>query len=481
LGNFDECLNVTSAEVLGKYCLGTIPVDPNGLATAKLGLTKGGQLRMLGNDPQFSGLHFAACIPHKCTAEDATKTYLLTTFDEKYCYSKETQPKLDAGAIATITILSVFLLIVILSTSYDLYLYYKGYRPGSDITVAFSFFTNGRKLIKSTTNPEQLLCLNGMKAISMMWIVMAHEYVNGSWGAVANYLIISEFIQERANMFVVGATIAVDTFFVIGGLVTVYTFLKATDKGVKFNIVLYYVHRYLRLTPAVAIVILIHATLLKHLGDGPLWSSIDDHLVESCRKHWWAALLYIQNYVHDEQACVPQTWYLSIDMQLFILSPLVLLPLKRKPKWTLIGLVVLVIAGIVVPFAVAFHQELTAFLFGDKDNVEKYMFSYYEQTYGRFGAYVIGMILGYLIYKFKKNDVEIKFKWFTALSLWIICLAGGLACVYAGHGTMVSEYNKWSHSLYIAFNRPAWALAISGIIFLCVAGYGGEITGVVSM
>ncbi|CAH1378595.1 unnamed protein product [Tenebrio molitor] len=475
LGNFDECLNVTSTEVLGKYCLGTIPVDPNGLATAKLGLTKGGQVRMLGNDPQFSGLHFAACIPHKCTAEDATRTYLLTTFDEKYCYSKETQPKLDGGAIATITILSVFLLLVILSTSYDLYLYYKGFKPGSDITVAFSFFTNGRKLIKSTTNPEQMLCLNGMKAISMMWIVMAHEYVNGSWGAVANYLIISEFIQERANMFVVGATIAVDTFFVIGGLVTVYTFLKATDKGVKFNIVLYYIHRYLRLTPAVAIVILIHATLLKHLGDGPLWSSIDDHLVESCRKHWWAALLYIQNYVHDEQACVPQTWYLSIDMQLFILSPLVLLPLKRKPKWTLIGLVVLVIAGIVVPFAVAFHQELTAFLFGDKDNVEKYMFSYYEQTYGRFGAYVIGMILGYLIYKFKKNDVEIKFKWFTTLSLWIICLAGGLACVYAGHGTMVSEYNKWSHSLYIAFNRPAWALAISGIIFLCVAGYGGPV------
>jgi hypothetical protein len=45
------------------------------------------------------------------------------------------------------------------------------------------------------------------------------------------------------------------------------------------------------------------------------------------------------------------------------------------------------------------------------------MFSYYEQTYGRFGAYVIGMILGYLIYKFKKNDVEIKFKW-VSQNMW---------------------------------------------------------------
>jgi hypothetical protein len=99
--------------------------------------------------------------------------------------------------------LSVFLLLVILSTSYDLYLYYKGFKPGSDITVAFSFFTNGRKLIKSTTNPEQMLCLNGMKAISMMWIVMAHEYVNGSWGAVANYLIISEVNCEKQFLIVV--------------------------------------------------------------------------------------------------------------------------------------------------------------------------------------------------------------------------------------------------------------------------------------
>lgn len=49
-------------------------------------------------------------------------------------------------------------------------------------------------------------------------------------------------------------------------------------------------------------VVLIHATLLKYFGSGPLWNSFDDHLVNPCRKHWWAALLYIQNYVHDNQA-----------------------------------------------------------------------------------------------------------------------------------------------------------------------------------
>ncbi|RZB40460.1 hypothetical protein BDFB_010301, partial [Asbolus verrucosus] len=282
------------------------------------------------------------------------------------------------------------------------------------------------------------------------------------------------FIQDPANMFIVGATVAVDTFFLIGGLVTVYTFLRATEKGIKFNIFLYYIHRYIRLTPSLAIVILIHATLLKYFGNGPLWNSFDDHLIESCRKHWWAALLYIQNYVHDEQACVPQSWYLSIDMQLFILSPFVLLPLKKKPKLTLIALIVLSIAGIIVPFFIAYFEELRAFMISDKDSTQKYMFSYYEQTYGRFGAYIIGMILGYLIHKVKNGEFKVALSWLAVLSLWVICLGGLLACVYAGHDMMLAEYNKWSHSLYIAFNRPAWALAISGIIFICVTGYGGE-------
>ena len=38
------------------------------------------------------------------------------------------------------------------------------------------------------------------------------------------------------------------------------------------------------------------------------------------------------------------------------------------------------------------------------------MFSYYEQTYGRFGAYVIGMILGYFIHKIKKEKININLK-----------------------------------------------------------------------
>lgn len=55
-------------------------------------------------------------------------------------------------------------------------------------------------------------------------------------------------------MFIIGASLSLDTFFVIGGLLTVYTFLRKKEAGVKFNIALYYLHRIVRYVPASKIV-----------------------------------------------------------------------------------------------------------------------------------------------------------------------------------------------------------------------------------
>lgn len=96
-------------------------------------------------------------------------------------------------------------------------------------------------------------------------------------------------------MFIHSACLGVDTFLLISGLLTVYT-VSIYQDGVKFNLIMFYIHRYLRLTPVFAVVILIHATLLKFLGSGPLWYGAEQHLMESCRSLWWWALLYIQNY-----------------------------------------------------------------------------------------------------------------------------------------------------------------------------------------
>ncbi|RZC36860.1 nose resistant to fluoxetine protein 6-like [Asbolus verrucosus] len=486
-GNFDECYNIKSGDIYGKYCLGTLQRSGQIQKYSQLlghNVTKfpkvmqlHPQPRMAGLGSEYVGLHFAACVPDFMKAAEIPG---LLNFTEELCYSKATEPRLSTGAIVTIVILSIFAIIILTSTIYDIFLYYNKSTSRHELFVAFSILTNGRKIFTSTANQDQLLCLNGMKAISMMWVIIGHEFSLAINGALSNILEIMNWQMDAANMFIMGATVSVDTFFVIGGLVTVYTFLKSRDKGVKFNVILFYIHRYLRLTPALGVMALIHIYLLEYFGNGPLWKVVDVSLIQTCKDNWWSTLLYITNFVREGN-CLPQTWYLSVDMQLFILSPIILLPLAR---WPFIGLGILgflTVAGVIVPFGISYGENM-----GSMMSDPNYMLNYYVQTYTRFGPYVMGMILGYVIYVIKKTEWKLKIHpklvVLIAAAIWFVSLTGLVACIYAGHDLAVStEYDRWGNALFIAFNRPAWALALCGVIFLCVTGYGGPINAFLSL
>lgn len=91
-----------------------------------------------------------------------------------------------------------------------------------------------------------------------------------------------------------------------------------------------YIHRYLRLTPILAVIIVISLTLYKQLGSGPLYYTYILNAI-NCDKYWWSALLYIQNYYNPEQICLNHTWYLSVDFQLFLVSPFLAYFVYRWP------------------------------------------------------------------------------------------------------------------------------------------------------
>lgn len=106
------------------------------------------------------------------------------------------------------------------------------------------------------------------------------------------------------------------------------------------NVPLLYFHRYLRLTPLLGISFLFTMSLLRFLGNGPIWPSLMDFFSGQCEKHWWTTLLYIQNYVNPDDICMGHSWYLSVDMQLFWLSPLIVYTIFRfKTKAILVWVV----------------------------------------------------------------------------------------------------------------------------------------------
>lgn len=136
----------------------------------------------------------------------------------------------------------------------------------------------------------------------------------------------------------------------------------------KLNIPSLYWNRYLRLTPQLGVSILLFLSLLRFFGSGPLWTFTIASSISNCRKYWWSKLLYLQNYVNPDDKvhikCHHQWWfivknslviqlsslphhqcnnftlYLSVDMQLFLIAPVLVYSVHRFKKIALIALLV---------------------------------------------------------------------------------------------------------------------------------------------
>lgn len=66
------------------------------------------------------------------------------------------------------------------------------------------------------------------------------------------------------------------------------------------NVALVYLHRYLRLTPLLAVTILFSTSVLQFFGNGPLWPDVVGYFAQQCKRNWWKTLLYIQNYASPD-------------------------------------------------------------------------------------------------------------------------------------------------------------------------------------
>ena len=80
------------------------------------------------------------------------------------------------------------------------------------------------------------------------------------------------------------------------------------------------------MTIPLAFVIGFNITLTQYFVTEAQFTSLNKYVGYGCSEHWWEVILYITNFT-KEGSCLGQTWYLVADMQMFIMSPLLILPM----------------------------------------------------------------------------------------------------------------------------------------------------------
>ncbi|XP_045514399.1 O-acyltransferase like protein-like isoform X2 [Pieris brassicae] len=523
MGNFYQCLGirkrVENMDIEGKYCTINIPLTPDipfGITEVSPKPLKWSTLIELVTQnkhnyfnqstvDQFSGAKYlsyapyvmkstrsardtvqtievqlALCIPKACTTSEVlNKVGNITTlglqYEDNLCRLPNDKHWVTADYIA-IVVFSTFGLIILLSTTYDLHhiFYLKKAFNDKNMFRIFSAFTNLSMLCNLTNKRASLQCLDGIRAIAIFWVIIGHAFVASNITAF-NFLDIQEWLSSIKSIWITGAPITVDTFFMISGLLLVYTSMpKYTSLGLLKNLHVFYLSRLLRMFPVLALAVLFEASLYNRISDGAFWH-VAGNGVHTCRALWWSTLLHLQNFVNPLAECLPVTWYLAIDVQLHIISPIVLFWLLRGSKrtsWTAL------IIGFLVSIAIA-----TTYIFLT-DVHRNYFVYYYVNVLVRSPPFFVGMIVGYCLRVYRDRELNISTilsACMTTISLVLLCLV-----IYVNFLKDYSAHSKnWANSsvanIIDSFTRSIWSAALGWIIFMCVNGYGGPINKFLSM
>lgn len=331
------------------------------------------------------------------------------------------------------------------------------------LLIAFSAYTNGKKLfdVSRSKSPDSINCLHGLRAVSAMWIIFGHRFYLQQMSPLANPAEVREHYDRIYSAIFSSNTLAVDTFFIMGALLVTWSTLRSLDKGtLKVPRMIW--RRYLRYSPVFAMIILFAVSLNRFFVSGPIMNDVTN---ENCQRFWWSALLHVQNYVNANEMCLGHAWYLSADFQLFILSPFLIYPAwkwGRKYIWSL-GLLAFMSSIYILIMSLVYEIHVTPRSAREFDLYFRWI---YFATHARMGPWLVGIILGYVLYKHRNEKVRIN----RALDsvLWIVALSILVATVVGIQPLFLNFQSPLiGNAIFLAFHRLGWAIGVSWIIFAC--------------
>ncbi|CAL4142083.1 unnamed protein product [Meganyctiphanes norvegica] len=346
--------------------------------------------------------------------------------------------------------------------------------PGRRLLRCFSPVENGKRLMSMgcSASGQNFKSLDGLRSISMIWVILAHRYMFFLL-SVSNPQDILQHRNSWQYWWVFNAYPSVDTFLFISAFL-VSVFLK--DRIKKFSLTGFYLTRYFRLLPAMVYVMLGCMTILKHMGSGLVWHRVYEGLFGSpCQKYAWANLFFINNLLDSNEMCMGHLWSLAAEWQLYLITPLILVPLYKwkHPVLRILPLSFATILSIVIPAVVTILWKLpTTASFPDLMSSTVYYNSYYMVPWCRAGPYCVGIFAGWGYHWLNDTKPTIKKEYlvigsiFTSIASLMVLLG---PCLLTGR----SVY--WA-ALYTSLARPLWAVSIAFVV-LCT-GYGKK--GIIS-
>lgn len=380
----------------------------------------------------------------------------------------------------------------------------------------YSIINNAEQFLQVSENQlkNDILCINGIRCITMSWIIITHTMQYNDWSAFARIREVETHLQSLINQPLFNASYLVDTFFFISGLLTSFSSFKSKgeqqkesilrDKTTKqiinskfshsnsllweqFSSTSYLIGRYLRLTPQIMLVSLLFILLpLLSRSGGPHWYTITGEYSENCSQNWWVNLFHIQSFYRSNEMCNFVTWWISVDMfyHLFALA-LILTILTYGHRIGFITCAILIFGQEIIQGIRHYEFKLPPNLLSTIPQTgamwSQMTLEFFWTPQAHTVPFFLGFYIGYLMVK----KETILTNWLTTKRSIFCWALTSCLLVMISYGTYFWVIGKWNYprlisTIFYLIGPIIWATCLSWTIVACHFGFGGWINQMLS-
>nr|CAD7415766.1 unnamed protein product [Timema poppensis] len=193
-----------------------------------------------------------------------------------------------------------------------------------------------------------------------------------------------------------------------------------------------------------------------------------DHV--NCDKYWWRNALYINTFFTFKERCMGWSWYLSNDTQFYVVGVTILMIAVKHLWFAASTLLVLMLGAWTTTALVTIstnHRPSIQEPFAQYDEL-------YDKPWTRIGPYLVGMSIGYLLYR---KNCTISINKYVVLLGWTLALTCTSCVVY---GLYYVDLTPVTSATYVSLSHTVWACAMAWILVACCTGHGGYVNAVLS-
>ncbi|KAG6464066.1 hypothetical protein O3G_MSEX014250 [Manduca sexta] len=217
-------------------------------------------------------------------------------------------------------------------------------------------------------------------------------------------------------MIMIKGTSLVHMFVMLSSFLCAYNMLLSSEKSplslrsFPTNVL----KRIIRIAPVYLLIVGYGATWWPRTRDGPLTDLIIGSQSQICREKFWYHVFFVNNIFDAKNHCFIQTWFLAVDMQLYILASFLTLALAPLKQRVLPIYAALFFGSCVLISGISYIQDWKSMLYiANPESIKEVLYNspsfqgLYTSPLGGLPACIMGLYIAHLHYYMHESGYKI--------------------------------------------------------------------------